>query len=308
MRALLVVNPAATTTTHLTREVIARALGSSVALEVITTEHRGHAAELARKARSEGLDLVVALGGDGTVNEVVNGLLADGLSSDLPLMAVVPGGSTNVFARAVGLPEEPVEATGHILDALHARRTRRIGLGRAGDRWFTFNAGLGIDADVVAAVERRRLAGARSTHGLYVREAVRHLLRGSDRWNPRMRLEREGLEPERDLSMVIVQNTAPWTFFGRRALNPCPRASFETGLDVFAVRGLRSAGTVRHVAQLLAGSEAGPHGRRVLTLHDQPELTVRAEAPVSLQIDGDHLGRRTSMTFTSVPGALGVVA
>src|SRR6266487_3461292 len=148
MRALLVVNPAATTTRK-GRDVLVRALASDLKLEVEETGHRGHAAALACRAARDGVDVVVALGGDGTVNEVVNGLLTDGARPGLPLLAVVPGGSTNVFVRMLGLPEDPIEATGEILDGLRSRRTRPVGLGveaEAGDRWFTFNAGFGFDA------------------------------------------------------------------------------------------------------------------------------------------------------------------
>ena len=156
MRALLVVNPAATTTSARTREVLASALEAELKLEVAHTRHRGHAAELAREARDDGLDLVVVLGGDGTVNEVVNGLLTDRSHEQVPDLAVVPGGGTNVFTRALGVPRDPVEATGALLDALRENRRRSIGLGLAGDRWFTFNAGMGWDAEVVARVDRRR--------------------------------------------------------------------------------------------------------------------------------------------------------
>lgn len=131
MRALLVVNPAATTTSARTRDVLAHALASDLKLEVAATEYRGHARDLARQAAEGGeIELVVALGGDGTVNEVVNGLLHNGPDPDgLPKLAVVPGGSTNVFARALGLPNDAVEATGALLDALRERSSRTVGLG-----------------------------------------------------------------------------------------------------------------------------------------------------------------------------------
>src|ERR1041385_4004273 len=133
MRALLVVNPAATTTSARTRDVLTHALASEMKLEAVTTEYRGHARDLGRQAAdSEDIDLVVALGGDGTVNEVVNGLLQNGPDrARLPRLAVVPGGSTNVFARALGLPNDAVEATGVLLDALREERERTVGLGVA---------------------------------------------------------------------------------------------------------------------------------------------------------------------------------
>ena len=120
---------------------------------MVETTDRGHAIELGRQAAEEQVDLLITLGGDGTVNEAVNGMLENGPGPGRPALAVVPGGSTNVFARALGLPNDPVEATGQILDALRENRRRAIGLGTADDRWFTFCAGLGLDAEVVAAVE-----------------------------------------------------------------------------------------------------------------------------------------------------------
>ena len=131
MRTLLLVNPAATTTTPRTREVIVRALAGDLDVEVVTTQHRGHAQRAARQARRDGLDAVLTLGGDGTVNEVINGLLQDGIGDDVPVLGAVPGGSANVFVRALGLPAEPVEATGALLEAMGEKRTRTIGLGTA---------------------------------------------------------------------------------------------------------------------------------------------------------------------------------
>src|ERR1700743_1264824 len=167
MRAVLVVNPRATATTMRTRDVLAAALSSDLRVDTLETKGRGHAVELAAQAVETGADLVVALGGDGTINEVVNGILSQGVRPGLPDLAVVPGGSTNVFARALGMPSSAVEATGQILEALREGRSRRIGLGKANDRWFTFCAGLGIDAAAVERVERKRAKGKRSTHSLY---------------------------------------------------------------------------------------------------------------------------------------------
>src|SRR5262245_27652816 len=133
MRAILVVNPKATTTTERGRDVLVHALRSEVELTVEYTNHRGHAAEIGRRAVAEGYDVLMTLGGDGTVNEAVNGLLVDGPDPQVPALAVVPGGSTNVFARELGLPRDWSECVGVILDALQAKRTRTIGLGRADD-------------------------------------------------------------------------------------------------------------------------------------------------------------------------------
>jgi len=306
MRALLVVNPKATTTTERGRDLLVRALRTEVDLSVEYTRRRGHAAELARQARAKRFGVVVTLGGDGTVNEVVNGLLAKGPAADVPALAVVPGGSTNVFARALGLPKDWTEGTGVILEALHTGRMRTIGLGRAEGRYFTFCAGFGLDAEVVRKVERARLRGKVSTPGLYVRSTVSQFFLETDRRTPLITLEAPGELPESDLATVIVQNTAPWTYLGDRAVNPCPDASFDLGLDLMALRALHIAATARAVAQILS-RRPNPHGRQVLRRHNLSEFTLRSTRPLAFQVDGDYLGEKSKIAFTAVPDALRVL-
>ncbi|MFI8102011.1 diacylglycerol/lipid kinase family protein [Streptomyces sp. NPDC086023] len=321
MRALLVVNPAATTTSARVRDVLIHALASEMKLEAVTTEYRGHARDLGRKAASgEDIDLVVALGGDGTVNEVVNGLLHDGPDPErLPGLAVVPGGSTNVFARALGLPNDPVEATGAILDALRERRERTVGLGLASgtpgtedeavpSRWFTFCAGFGFDAGVVGRVEQQRERGKRSTHALYIRQLVRQFLEEPHRRSGTITLERPDAEPVRDLVLSIVCNTSPWTFLGNRPLYASPEASFDTALDVLGLDRLSTPAIARYATQLLTSTpERGPQGKHAVSLHDLTDFTLHSKVPLPFQMDGDHLGLRTSVRFTGVRRALRVI-
>ncbi|MGX6605893.1 diacylglycerol/lipid kinase family protein [Micromonosporaceae bacterium Da 78-11] len=314
MRALLVVNPKATTTSERSRDVLVRALRSAVDLTVEYTTRRGHATALARAAAENGVDVVVTLGGDGTVNEAVNGLMtaptaltgtAGPPAQRLPALAVVPGGSTNVFARALGLPRDWADGTSVILDGLRDGRHRTIGLGRADDRYFTFAAGVGLDAAVVRRVEQARLRGRTSTPGLYFRSTLGQFF-GDDRKSPPLMLERPGETAEVELSTVIVQNTAPWTYLGDRPINPNPEASFDRGLDVLALRRLAVAGTARTFAQLASG-KGDPHGKQVLQLHDQAEFSVIASRPQPFQLDGDYLGERQKVHFVSVPDALRVI-
>jgi diacylglycerol kinase family enzyme len=321
MRALLVVNPAATTTSARTRDVLAHALASDLKLEVAATEYRGHARDLARQAAEGGeIELVVALGGDGTVNEVVNGLLHNGPDPEgLPKLAVVPGGSTNVFARALGLPNDAVEATGALLDALRERSSRTVGLGLVSGtpgtedegvpaRWFTFCAGLGFDAGVVGRVEQQREHGKRSTHALYIRQVVRQFLAEPNRRNGAITLERPGEDPVTDLVLAIVCNTAPWTYLGNRPVYASPRASFDTALDVLGLSRLSSAAVARYATQLLRSTpERGPRGKHATSLHDLTDFTLHSQAPLPFQVDGDHLGLRMSATFTGVRRALRVI-
>ncbi len=290
-------------------------------LEVVTTEYRGHARDLGRRAaESDDMELVVALGGDGTVNEVVNGLLHHGPDPDrLPRLAVVPGGSTNVFARALGLPNDAVEATGAILDALRNQTERTVGLGLAAGtpgsedesvpaRWFTFCAGLGFDAGVIGRVEQQRERGKRSTHALYIRQVVRQFLDDPHRRRGVITLDRPGHDPVTDLALSIICNTAPWTYLGNRPVYASPAASFDTALDLVALSRLSTSGAARYATQLLTSSpERGPHGKHAVTLHDLTDFTLHSKVPLPFQMDGDHLGLRTSVTFTGVRRALRVI-
>ncbi|WP_406303109.1 diacylglycerol kinase family protein [Streptomyces sp. NBC_00879] len=321
MRALLVVNPAATTTSARTRDVLIHALASEMKLEAVTTEYRGHARDLGRRAAdSDDIELVVALGGDGTVNEVVNGLLHNGPDPDhLPRLAVVPGGSTNVFARALGLPNDAVEATGAILDALRDQTERTVGLGLAAGtpgtedegvpaRWFTFCAGLGFDASVIGRVEQQRERGKRSTHALYMRQVVRQFLDEPHRRHGPITLERPGEDPVSNLVLSIICNTTPWTYLGNRPVYASPEASFDTALDVVALSKLSTTSVARYATQLLTSTpERGPRGKHAVTLHDLTDFTLHSKVPLPFQMDGDHLGLRTSVTFTGVRRALRVI-
>jgi diacylglycerol kinase family enzyme len=313
MRALLVVNPKATTTSGRSRDVLVRALRSAVDLDVVYTRRRGHAASLARQAAEAGAEVVVALGGDGTVNEVVNGIMGAAAPGQRPALAVVPGGSTNVFVRALGLPKDWAEATGVILEALREGRTRMIGLGLADDRYFTFCAGLGLDAAVIRRVERARLRGRTSTPTLYLRSTARQYMRdwfagkvSAANHQPAITLERPAEPPEGELATVIVQNTSPWTYLGDRPVNPNPEAAFDLGLDVMALRALHLPSTTRTVTQILSRSP-DPRGRQVLRLHDVGEFTLRAARPQAFQLDGDYLGEREKVRFTAVAEAIRVV-
>lgn len=310
MRALLVVNPNATTTTERGRDILVRALRSQVDLEVAYTQRKGHGVELARDAAREKFDLVVTLGGDGTVNEAVNGLMtfdtgpAAGRAQERPALAVVPGGSTNVFARALGLPSDWAEGTGAILEALRDRRERIVGLGRADDRYFTFCAGMGLDAEVVRRVDQARHKGSTSTPWLYFR-AIAQQYASTNRRVPLLTLELPGEPAQSGLTWMLVQNTAPWTYVGERPVDPNPRASFDTGLDVLGLHEMQIGSTARTIAQLARGRD--PKGRQVMRMHDLPGFTLTAAKPIAFQVDGEYLGECDKLDFASAPGALRVV-
>lgn len=306
MRAVLVVNPQATSTTAAGRDVIAHALASELKLDVVETQYWGHASDTARAAVEDGVDLVIAHGGDGTVNEVVNGMFSAADLGDraMPTLGVVPGGSANVFARALGLPRDPVEATHRLLRAVADGSGRMVGLGKADDRWFTFNAGVGWDAEVVAEVERQRSRGQNVTPALYARTALSCYFRMARR-APLISLQIGHEESIDQLHSVFVSNTDPWTYLGSRPVRMSPDTSFDTGLGVFALHNMNAYPVLLHVAQMLRG-RGKPHPRNSIQRADVGHLRVTCTEPLRLQVDGDCLGERSAIEFFSVPDALRV--
>jgi diacylglycerol kinase family enzyme len=306
VRVLVVANPKATSITVSQRRVLVEALGRTAQVQVEETANRGHGAALACRAMRDGVDAVVALGGDGTTNEVVNGVLTDGIHDGVPAVGVVPAGSTNVFARALGLPNDPIESTAILLDALVSGRRRHISLGRADDRWFLFAAGFGYDAAVVAAVERARAKGRRSTHNLYLRTALREYGRQL-RGRPAIAVENEDGSVRNGVHFAVVSNVSPWTFLGNRAVTVNPSASFDNGLSLYARLRMGPVSMVRGVADLLA-SDRVPGGRAVLVQDDLIELTLTATRPQPFEVDGDYLGQRERVHFRNAPRALAIIA
>ncbi len=297
------------------RDVLVHALAADAKLEVEETANRGHAAALACRAMRDGVDVVVALGGDGTVNEVVNGLLTDGVHPGVPKLGVVPGGSTNVFARALGLPNDPVDATSVLIDAMSTDRSRRVGLGKADDRWFVFAAGFGYDAAVVGAVEAHRRRGRTSSHSLYVRTAVRTFFE-QDRRRPAITLELADGSSVDQLYMALVTNCDPWTYLGNRPVSPTPLASFDTGLDVYARTRMGTPGILFSIARMIGeqrpdGSSAARPTVRASSFggrqqHDLSDFILRSDRPLPFQVDGDALDERRHVHFTGVARALDV--
>jgi diacylglycerol kinase family enzyme len=305
VRILVVSNPRATAMSARERDVLAHALGRAEELQIEETANRGHAAALACRAMRSEVDLVVALGGDGTVNEIVNGLLTDGVHDRVPSLGIVPAGSTNVFARALGLPNDPIEATGALLEALRAGRRRRVSLGRLDERWFVFAAGVGFDAAIIAGVERRRQKGRKSTIGLYTRVGLREFLR-SDRRHPQLQLDLPDGTVIDDIYMAIIANVDPWTYIGHRPLRPTPAASLDAGLEVYARTRMGIVSASLSMAQMARRKPRGGIGSSVS--HDLPGLVIRSESPVPIQVDGDLLGDREKIHFRSVLEAISVVA
>ncbi len=316
MRAVLIVNPNATSTTPAGRDLLAHALESRLSLTVVHTDHRGHAIEIARDATREGIDIVIVHGGDGTVNEVVNGILGDCAAyrstpaDTAPAVGVVPGGSANVFARALGISPDPIDATNQLVDLLSAHRDgapwRRIGLMDCGERWAVFTAGMGVDGDVVAAIEAQRERGRKVTASRYVRVAVREML-ASTRRAPALTVHLPGREPVDGVHFAFVSNSSPWTYANARPVWTNPTTTFETGLGVFATTSMNVWANLGLVRRMLSKKKQ-VEARHLVREDDLAWVRVSSATPVACQIDGDYAGLRDAMTFTSVPDALGVVA
>ncbi|MCV7401735.1 diacylglycerol kinase family lipid kinase [Mycobacterium fragae] len=314
MRAVLIVNPTATSTTPAARDLLTHALQSRLEVTVEHTTHRGHGGEIAQAAAEDGVDLVVVHGGDGTVSNVVNGLLGrpgELPTGHVPAVAIVPGGSANVMARSLGIFPGPIDATNQLIDLLDTygeqRNWRRIGLIDCGERWAVFNAGMGVDAEAVAAVEAKREKGVKVTPSRYIRAAVRATLAYSRR-EPRLTVHLPGREPISGVHFVFVSNSSPWTYANDRPMWTNPDCTFESGLGVFGLTALKVIPSLRLLRQMFAKR---PKLEAPQLVRDDNAACVRvtcAGPPMASQFDGDYLGERAEMTFRAVADALPVVA
>lgn len=303
MRALLLLNPNATTTDDQVRDVIASALASEVDLEVHATKQRGHATHLAAGAVHEGVEALFVLGGDGTTNEVVQALAGTDV-----LLGVIPGGGANVFARALGLPNDAVAATSALLAHLRAGKSRRIGLGRVAGRYFTFNAGLGFDAAVVRLVEQHAGWKRRIRQGAFVWSALEEWATGPDRTDPAVYVSLPGAGPQGPFSIAVLANTDPYTYLGSRPLRVTPEASFDRGIDVVGVGRVRAAGLLRILTGVFGRSGSHLHHPAVHHWPDLPAVTLTSARPLPLMVDGDYAGEHREVRVRAVPEALTVLA
>lgn len=318
MRGLLIVNPKATATTERTRDVLIHALADQFHLQTVHTDHREHAMELGRQAVLDDLDVVVTLGGDGTVNETVNGMMSargERTADQLPCFGAIPGGSANVFTRALGFPIDPVEATGALVDALRHERSQSIGLahvsatgaeaGTVIDRWITFNAGLGLDAQIIHAMEELRAKGKEATPTRYLATTVRMFFTATDRRNPTITLSTPEDDEVPGVFLAIIQNVSPWTYLGTIPVDPLPGTDWDNGLGVWAVRRMRFVDGLRYSRRILMKSKAGST-KSLYVGKDLSQFAAAAEPPVALQVDGEGLGEITAATFTHHPKMLRV--
>ena len=301
MRAVLVFNPNATTTDDGVRDVIAAALGSAVDLTVQPTKQRGHATLLAAGAVHEGLDAVFALGGDGTANEVIQALAG----TDVRL-GIIPGGGANVLARNLGLPNDAVRATGVLLEAARADRTRRIGLGLAGERYFGFNAGYGFDAAVIRHVEQHAGAKRVLRQGAFLWSVAREWALGAGREGPSVTVTLPDGSTLGPVAISMIGNCDPYTYLGPRPMRVHPWASFDLGLDLLTVDRPNTPRLVKVAGGTFRdGRHVGSRGVRYH--HDLTSFTLSSPTPQPLMVDGDYAGEHHAVAFAAVPTALRVL-
>ena len=306
VKVLLLVNSSASSVTARGRVVIQKALSADHEVTLAETSRRGHATRLAQGAANEGTEVVVVLGGDGTLNEAANGLAGTACA-----LAALPGGSTNVFARTIGLPNDPIEATGVLLDALGRRSIERVGLGSVNGRYFLFHVGLGFDAATVQQVERRSTFKRYLGHPLFAYSAVTAWLRYYEHSEPRFDIEHEtpgGGTESVGSAFTVVLNTNPYTYLGNIPFDVAPEATLERGLVVLSVKKMTLVTILR-----LVGTALAKGGRPVSQLPfldyrtDVTGCTAIGRGPFPYQVDGDHLGDTEELVFRHVPDILDVV-
>ncbi len=301
MRALLIVNATASSVTARARVVIHKALAADHDLDVAETTRRGHAEGLARGAAQAGSEVVVAMGGDGTLNEAANGL-----AGSTTALAPLPGGSTNVFARTIGISRDPIEATGQLLASLHRHSYRRIGLGEVNGRRFLFHAGLGFDAAVVAQVERRNELKRYAGHPLFVASAFATWFHHYDHSRPRFSV-RAGEDLIEGCYLAIVSKTSPYTFLGSRPVVVAPEAGLDSFLSLTAFRTLRFAPVIGAALSSLGSGALLRRHPRIVSRSGLAELSAVGPSPFPYQVDGDHLGEAERLDFAYEPDALSIV-
>jgi diacylglycerol kinase family enzyme len=261
---------------------------------------------------------VISFGGDGTLNEVATGVAG----SDTAL-GVLPGGSTNVFARTIGLPNDPVAASSLLVAGLENpdANIRPIGLGRVNGRFFCFHTGIGYDAAVVRTVETRASLKRWAGHPLFIYAALHTWLNKYDRHHPHFSVaadsaiggpgglssfENLNYDPSRfvdDGYFTIVLNTNPYSFLGNRPLDLSPAAGLDKPLVAVTFRTMSAVAIIRTLAGALKGGGVTP-SKHVACFNDVHELIVENAQPFPYQVDGDYLGESTRLHFRHVPEAV----
>jgi diacylglycerol kinase family enzyme len=302
LRVALIANPHASRFSGRQRDRVVAALAAGHKVEVLQTAHPGQATALASQAVASGVEAVAVLGGDGTVNEVVNGLRG----SDAAL-GLLGGGRVNVLARGLGLPADPDRAAARLLELLASGARRRLTLGVAGDRCFALNAGLGLGGAIVREVERRQRAKQLYGDRAYLAAGLKALLVDHDRDHPHLTAHLPDGRPPLRGFFTLVGNGDPFTYLGRRPFRPTPQATWDGGLDLMVGQTMATRSLVRALTGMLS-----PHPRAgypgLPVLHDIDGFSLESDIPLPFQLDGEYVGDRTSVTFGCLRSALAVIA
>jgi diacylglycerol kinase family enzyme len=303
-RMLVIVNPYATTMSERLRHLVVYALQGRFEVEAVETKRKGHAIELCRAAAADGFDVVVAFGGDGTVNEAANGL-----AGSRTVLTPLPGGSNNVFCKMLAIPNDVVDATENLLRLADRWEPRAVDLGRAGGRWFTFAAGVGLDASVVERVDRHPQLKSRFGPWYYAEAAVQTFLRRYAINPPRLEIELDG-ERLRGVS-AFFQNGSPYTYFKTRPVDLVEGARLDSGdLAGVILTRARPYDVPTVTFRALSGAARIAKHRGVRAFKGARTAIIRSldDRPVPLQVDGDHIGDDTVVELSVGAGALRVVA
>jgi diacylglycerol kinase family enzyme len=305
-RMLVIVNPTATTMTGRMRNLVVAALHGRYEVEAVDTQARGHATELCREAAKDGYDVIVSFGGDGTVNEIANGLIG----CPTPVTCL-PAGATNVLCKMLGIPGDIVDATEHLLGLADHWSPRRIDLGTANGRAFTYTSGFGVDASVVKRIEQSpRAKRHKLREYFFVYAAVETVLRHYVHNPPRMEVHIDGRPTERVIT-TIVQNGEQMTYLDDKPIHIAEGAGLQTGsLAGVALRGVSPVDIPGIARRLLSSKRSVVGHRQIVGFRDVGGLRcVSVDGrPIPLHADGDHLGDVTEAVFGVLPGALGVVS
>jgi diacylglycerol kinase family enzyme len=309
-RMLIIVNPYATTVSDRLKNLVVYALQGRYEVEAVLTEAQNHATEIGREAIDGGYDLVVAFGGDGTLNEVANGLAG----TDVPV-SILPGGSTNVVARTLGIPNDVVDATEHLLGLADRFEPRRIDLGIANGRRFVFSCGSGLDASAAMRVDRKPKLKAKAGPYFYTWVALSSFYRDYLRNPVRMRLETGGRAAEG--VTVLAQNSDPFTYFGNRPVRVCEGIEIDDGtLSVGVLRRAAQRDMAPIITRVLTERLRASGHRQIDQFDDVTEARVSSVStaqdgsprPFPVQVDGDFIGVHAELELAIDPGSLTVIA
>ncbi len=304
MKVLLLVNPYASGVDWKSRMAANSALLGGNDLTTVETTKRDDATRLAAQAAEDGFDAVVVLGGDGTVNEAANGLLDSGAETSL---APLPGGSTNVFARTIGMANDPIEATGELLGALNRGALFRVGLGSVNGRHFLFHVGIGYDAAVVAQVERRSSLKRTIGQAIFVYAAFSTWFRHYDHRNPSFAVHFPDGTVVDDGFFTICLNTNPYTYLGARPLCVTPDTGPDRGLVTVTTRKLKVGTLLTLFGSALGKGEILRRSKNVDYRTDLTSVVIRGHKPFPHQVDGDYLGDAEELRVTHGEASLRLV-